>query len=87
MTRASIIGKPLPRHDALGKVTGAARYPADLARPGMVHLKTVFARRPHARIRAIDSSAALALPGVVAVLTANDVPYNAFGLIDHDQPV
>ncbi len=87
MTRASIVGQPLPRHDAIGKVTGAARYPADLIRPGMLHLKTVFAGRAHARIRGIDASAALAHPGVVAVLTAKDVPFNAFGLIDHDQPV
>ena len=50
-------------------------------------MKVVYAGRPHARIVQIDSAAALAAPGVVAVLTAADVPYNAFGLIDHDQPV
>jgi CO/xanthine dehydrogenase Mo-binding subunit len=83
----SLIGASLPRPDALGKVTGAARYPADLVRPGMLHMQVVFAQRPHARIRALDTSAALAAPGVVAVLTAADVPYNAFGLIDADQPV
>ncbi|HXT34745.1 MAG TPA: xanthine dehydrogenase family protein molybdopterin-binding subunit, partial [Chloroflexota bacterium] len=70
-----------------GKVTGTTRYPGDLIRPDMLHLKVVFAGRPHARIRAIDSGAALAHPGVVAVLTAADVPCNAFGLIDADQPV
>src|SRR5262249_20782289 len=52
-----------------------------------LHLKVVFAGRPHARITDIDTVAALAVPGVVAVLTAADVPFNAFGLIDHDQPV
>ncbi len=83
----TVIGAPLKRPDALGKVTGAARYPADLVRPGMLHLQVVFAQRPHARIRSIDTSAALAHPGVVAVLTADDVPYNAYGLIDADQPV
>ncbi|MBA3414411.1 MAG: xanthine dehydrogenase family protein [Chloroflexia bacterium] len=87
MTRASIIGQPLPRHDALGKVTGATRYPGDLVRPGMLHLKVVFSGRPHAKIRGIDRAAALVHPGVVAVLTATDVPFNAFGLIDDDQPV
>ena len=81
------IGESLPRPDALGKVTGAAGYPGDLVRSGMLQLKVVFAERPHARILALDTSAALAHPGVVAVLTAADVPYNAFGLIDHDQPV
>jgi CO/xanthine dehydrogenase Mo-binding subunit len=82
-----LIGASLPRPDALGKVTGAARYPADLVRPEMLQLAVVLAHRAHARIRAIDTSAALALPGVVAVLTAADVPYNACGLIDADQPV
>ncbi len=87
MESTSIIGAPLPRPDALGKVTGAANYPGDLVRPGMLHLAVVFAHRPHARILEIDTSAALALPGVIAVLTAADVPFNAFGLIENDQPV
>jgi len=82
----TLIGASLPRPDALGKVTGAARYPADLIRPGMLHLKVVFAGRPHARIRALDTAAALAHPGVVAVLTAADVPHNAYGLVEPDQP-
>ena len=83
----TLIGASLPRPDALGKVTGATNYPGDLVRPGMLHLKVVFAHRPHARIRTIDSSAALAFPGVVTVLTAADVPSNAYGLIENDQPV
>jgi CO/xanthine dehydrogenase Mo-binding subunit len=83
----TLIGSSPPRPDALGKVTGAARYPADLVRPGMLHLQVVFAQRPHARIRALDAGPALARPGVVAVLTAADVPYNAYGLIDADQPM
>ena len=87
MTRDSVIGQPLPRHDAGPKVTGAARYPGDLVRPGMLHGKIVFAGRPHARIVTIDVDAAFTLPGVVAVLTAADVPFNAHGLIEADQPV
>ncbi|NTW04424.1 MAG: molybdopterin-dependent oxidoreductase, partial [Oscillochloris sp.] len=83
----TLIGASLPRPDALGKVTGATRYPADLVQPGMLHLKVIFAGRPHARILDIDTSAALAVPGVVAVLTAADVPHNAYGLIEADQPV
>jgi CO/xanthine dehydrogenase Mo-binding subunit len=82
----TLIGQPLPKPDAWGKVTGATRYPADLIRSDMLHLKVVFAHRPHARILSIDTSEALAHPGVVAVLTAADVPYNAYGLIDADQP-
>jgi len=85
MTR--LIGAPLPRPDAPGKVTGLTCYPADLIKPGMLHLQVVFAHRPHARILSVDTSAALNHPGVVAVLTAADVPFNAFGLISADQPV
>ncbi|MGH2560146.1 MAG: xanthine dehydrogenase family protein molybdopterin-binding subunit, partial [Thermomicrobiales bacterium] len=84
---ATLIGAALPRHDALGKVTGETRYPGDLIQPGMLHLKVVYAGRPHARILSIDSKSARDHPGVVSVMTADDVPYNAFGLIDHDQPV
>ena len=83
----SLLGASLRRPDARGKVTGATAYPADLVRPGMLHLKVVFAHHPHARILAIDAEPARRHPGVVAVLTAADVPYNAFGLIDADQPV
>lgn len=83
----SVIGASLPRPDALGKVTGATAYPADLVRPGMLHLHVVSAHRPHARILSVDAAAAFRYPGVVTVLTAADVPYNAFGLIEDDQPV
>lgn len=83
----SIIGASPSRSDGLDKVTGAACYPADLVRPEMLHLQVVFAGRPHARIRSINVGAALQQPGVVAVLTAKDVPYNAYGLIRADQPV
>jgi CO/xanthine dehydrogenase Mo-binding subunit len=83
---SELIGASVKRIDARGKVTGATAYPADLIKPDMLHLKIVFAGRPHARILGIDTSAALAHPGVVAVLTAADVPYNHYGLIDADQP-
>jgi CO/xanthine dehydrogenase Mo-binding subunit len=82
-----VVGASHPRHDALGKVTGATDYPADLFTPEMLRLKTVFARRAHARLVSIDTTAALAIPGVVAVLTARDVPHNRYGLITADQPV
>ena len=81
------IGRSYPRPDARDKVLGAARYPADTIDPGMLRLATVFAGRPHARIVAVDTSRALALSGVVAVLTAADVPFNRYGLIDADQEV
>ncbi|HUP28258.1 MAG TPA: xanthine dehydrogenase family protein molybdopterin-binding subunit [Chloroflexia bacterium] len=82
----TLIGQSVPRPDALGKVTGATRYPADLVRSDMLHLKIVFAHRPHARILKIHPEEALAHPGVVDVLTAADVPHNAYGLVEADQP-
>ncbi|HEY0756640.1 MAG TPA: xanthine dehydrogenase family protein molybdopterin-binding subunit [Ktedonobacteraceae bacterium] len=81
------IGESLARPDAAGKVSGQTRYPADLIKPGMYHLQVVFAGRPHARILSLETTEARQQAGVVAVLTAADVPYNAFGLIDADQPV
>jgi CO/xanthine dehydrogenase Mo-binding subunit len=83
----TLIGTPVVRPDARAKVTGAARYPADLVQPGMLHCKAVFGHRRHARIERLDTAKARALPGVVAVLTAADVPYNRYGLIDADQEV
>lgn len=81
------VGSSLPRIDAVDKVTGAAIYAGDIDLPGQAWLKVVFAGVPHARITAIDVSTARAMPGVVAVLTAADVPVNEYGLIMPDQPV
>jgi CO/xanthine dehydrogenase Mo-binding subunit len=81
------VGTSLARIDALSKVTGDAHYPGDLVLPGMAHAKVLFARRPHARVIAIDTSAALAFPGVLAVFTGADVPVNEFGIVLFDAPV
>lgn len=81
------LGLSLPRIDAHAKVTGEALFPGDITMPGMLHMKILFAGRPHARIRRLDAARAEAVPGVVAVLTAKDVPVNEYGLIINDQPV
>lgn len=81
------IGQALPRVDALGKVTGQTLYPGDIDLPGQLWMKILFAGRPHARIRRLDTSQAEAHPGVVAVFTAKDVPNNEYGLNLPDQPV
>src|SRR6266545_7897972 len=81
------IGKSLPRVDAHGKVTGETLYSGDLTMPDMLHMKMLFADRPHARIKSIDTSQAEAAPGIVAVYTAKDVPVNEYGLQWQDQPV
>jgi CO/xanthine dehydrogenase Mo-binding subunit len=81
------LGESLPRLDAVEKVTGAARYGGDVDLPGQAFLKVVFAGVPHATIQAVEVEAARAAPGVLAVLTAADVPQNEYGLIMRDQPV
>ena len=83
----TVIGKPIQRVDALGKVTGETRYPGDINLPDQAYMKIIFASRPHAIIRSIDTSQADALPGVIATFTAKDVPVNEYGLIMNDQPV
>ncbi len=83
----SSIGRSEVRIDALGKVTGQTLYPGDINLPDMAHMKILFAHRPHAIIRAIDTHRAEALEGVLAVFTAKDVPVNEYGLIMPDQPV
>jgi CO/xanthine dehydrogenase Mo-binding subunit len=81
------IGQSVPRLDALDKVTGKALYSGDLIRPEMLHMKILFAGRPHARVVQIDTTEAEALPGVVAIYTARDIPVNEYGLQWKDQPV
>ncbi len=81
------IGQSQPRLDARAKVLGTAQYPGDIDLPGQLWMKIRFAGRPHARIVRLDTSRAEAHPGVVAVLTAKDVPVNGYGLGVPDQPV
>ena len=81
------VGASARRIDAPGKVTGKTLYPGDIAHPGMLHMATLFAGKVHARVLSIDTTAAAAAPGVVAVFTAQDVPVNAYGLQIKDQPV
>lgn len=81
------LGQSLTRVDARAKVTGQAQYPGDIDMPGQVWMKVLFANRAHARIKRIDTSQALQAPGVVAILTAKDVPVNEYGLNLFDNPV
>src|SRR4029079_1447115 len=65
---------PWIRADGPAKVTGQARYTADLWFPGLAHARLLLAGRAHARIVRLDTARARALPGVLAVLTQDDVP-------------
>ena len=67
------IGRNFTPPDIHGKVTGRARYAEDYAVDGMVHARLYTSPMPHARVRSIDASAALAMEGVVGILTADDV--------------
>ena len=68
------VGVSVARLDSPSTVNGAAKYGADLKMPGMLHGKLLRSRHHHARILSIDVSAAVAMPGVEAVITADDVP-------------
>ena len=74
--RYRVVGRSPAHHDFVDKVKGSLLYAADWRLPGMLHGKIVRSQMPSARISGIDVSAARALPGVVAVLTAADVPNN-----------
>ncbi|HET9404049.1 MAG TPA: xanthine dehydrogenase family protein molybdopterin-binding subunit, partial [Burkholderiales bacterium] len=79
-----VIGKDVPRTDAVPKVTGAAQYVADLRFPGMLHAAVLRSPHPHARIVSIDTSAAAAMPGVKAVATGEDTARRKWGAFRPD---
>jgi xanthine dehydrogenase molybdenum-binding subunit len=81
------IGKPTPRQDAWDKVTGRTVYAEDMHLPGMLHGAALRSPYPHARILKVDAIAALALPGISAVLTAADLPQRLVGDCVKDMPV
>ncbi len=86
MSEFSIIGKPVPLVDAAQKTTGAGKYADDFSMPGMLVGKILHSPHPHARIKRIDASRALALEGVAAVVTGKDAP-TPYGIlpVGHDE--
>src|SRR5437588_625212 len=86
MTDFSIIGKRIALVDSAGKTTGQGKYTDDLSLPGMLIGKILHSPYPHARVKKIDPSRALALEGVVAVVTGEDAP-NKYGIlpVGHDE--
>src|SRR5882757_7255129 len=71
-----VVGLPLAHHDFVDKVRGTQLYAADWKLPGMLYGRVIRSVLPSARIRSIETAEARALPGVIAVLTARDVPRN-----------
>lgn len=74
MSDFSFVGKPTPMIDGGAKVTGKLKYTADLKISGLLNARFVLSTYSHAKINGIDKEAALAVPGVVAVVTAEDLP-------------
>src|SRR5579859_1992624 len=72
--RLRLVGKRFKRADAPERLTGAVRYTGDLVLPGLLYGRLVRSPHASARILSVDKQAALATPGVVAVLTAEDLP-------------
>jgi len=81
------IGKRIPKLDAPDKATGRARYLQDLTLPGMLYGKILWSEYPHAKIVNIDTSEALKIPGVMAVITAKDLPDRNAGFMKDNPPL
>ena len=80
----TIVGAHVPRVDAVGKTTGQTKYVADINRADVLHGAVLRSPYSNARIVSIDTSRAQALPGVIAVITAEDTPKNAWGQSKRD---
>ena len=81
MKDLQVVGQSVVRKDSEVKATGKAVYTGDIRMAGMLYGKALRSEHPHAKIKSIDASEALKIPGVVTVLTAQDIPgRNAFGL-------
>ncbi|MGB6537637.1 MAG: xanthine dehydrogenase family protein molybdopterin-binding subunit [Xanthobacteraceae bacterium] len=74
MSDYKLVGKNFTPPDIHAKVTGAAKYSEDFQAEGMLHAALAVSPMPHARVRSIDTSAAMKMKGVVAIITPNDVP-------------
>ena len=82
----SPVGAGLPAPGGPDVVTGRARFTLDTSIPGLLHMKLVRSPHPHARIRSVDASAALALPGVAAVFSYPDSPPARYSSGRHHHP-
>ena len=78
-----LIGKNYQTPDLYAKVTGQAKYAEDFRAEGMLFCKLLLSPMPHARVKRVHSDAALAMPGVKAILTADDLPAPADTLTDN----
>ena len=84
-----VIGKPFRKVDARSKCTGQTKFADDISLPRMLHCKMLRSHEPHALIKSIDVSKALALPGVYAVITGKDlpIPYGILPVSQDEHPL
>ncbi|HEY1806106.1 MAG TPA: xanthine dehydrogenase family protein molybdopterin-binding subunit [Terracidiphilus sp.] len=82
-----LIGRNYATPDMIAKVTGTSRYAEDFRAEGMLFCRLALSQMPHGRIKSIDASKALAMPGVKAVFTANDIPEQADFLDDNGRTI
>jgi CO/xanthine dehydrogenase Mo-binding subunit len=82
-----VLGQPIGRVDGVEKVTGSAVYTSDLPLEGLLWGKVLYSPHAHARIVSIDTAAAKALPGVLAVITGDDVGAGLYGSNLKDMPI
>ena len=82
MADTKLVGQNYVTPDMVAKVTGRAKYAEDFRADGMLFARQLLSPMPHARVRGIDASAALAMPGVKAILTADDLPRPTGGVTD-----
>src|SRR6185436_15873986 len=80
----NVVGKPFRKVDARAKCTGQTKFADDIVLPRMLACKILRSHEPHALIKSIDTSKALALPGVLAVITGKDLPIS-YGILPVSQ--
>src|SRR3954469_11825209 len=85
MAEQKLVGQNYVVHDLVAKVTGKSKYAEDFRAEGMLFAKLLLSPLPHARIARLDVSAALAMPGVKAIVTADDLPAPADAVNDNGQ--
>ncbi|MDA8406216.1 MAG: xanthine dehydrogenase family protein molybdopterin-binding subunit, partial [Deltaproteobacteria bacterium] len=87
MEEFTVIGKRISKVDAVDKATGRALYIQDFKLPGMLYGRILYSKYPHARIIKVDTEKAKALPGVVTILTGEDIPPIRLGVYKDNPPL
>src|SRR6185295_5833543 len=87
MAEQKLVGQNYTVPDLVAKVTGKSKYAEDFRAEGMLFAKLLLSPLPHARVKSLDLSAALAMPGVKAILTADDLPKPADSINDNGQVI